>query len=88
MKKELMDFVRDLKNIKYYTIITNEGCLLHAKGNEALTLLTCLINNLRDELPRDAIEDAVKSGLESKRILDEVKELKKVLEKLGELLDE
>ena len=92
MKNEMIKFVKELKDVKCYTIITNEGCLLHAKGNEALSMLACLVNSLSEDIPRKAIEDAVKLGFEDKKDIDktakDIEKLTEALKKLGELLDE
>lgn len=90
MKNEMIKFVKELNDIECYTIITNEGCLLHARGNEALSLLACLVNSLSKELPKEIIEAAVKTGFEhsERKSSKDIEKLTKALEKLGELLDE
>ena len=87
MKKELLDFVNELDDVKYYLCITESGIAKQGNFPETCTLLTMIMKQL---MQTGLDEEDILRCLEIAKMSDKslMEELKRKAEKLKEILEE
>ena len=58
-KEKMIEFVNECKDVECCVIATNCGCYVNGAANEVLTLITTLINQLKDRIPKDAFKKCI-----------------------------
>lgn len=87
-KEELIERIEKAEKangeIGCYILITDKCLCTHGKGNELLSLIACLTDELSNNIPDYAIRNAVEAGLNG---IEETTDDEKI-EKLSNILEE
>lgn len=86
--ESIKEFLNKSGEPESYIVTTDKGCIYNATMEETLTLITCLVSELKNDIPKNLFKKAIDLGFEvDKETLTgsndkEMKEMDKELEDL------
>lgn len=86
--ESIKEFLNKSGEPECYILTTDKGCIYNATCAEALTLITCLVSELKNDIPKNMFKKAIDLGFEvdRKALIEsndkEMKEMDKELEDL------
>jgi hypothetical protein len=91
LKTAMDKFVEQCPNANCYIIMTDKGFGMSAKPDEVLSMIACLIGELKEQIPKEMFEQCVELGFmdddEISKKVKETNELKKIT-KILRMLEE
>lgn len=93
MKERIKNFVKKMdEEPDCYLLVTDKGISTYGRGNEILSLIAIMCENLKNNLPKDAVIDAVNIGYDSLPDEDSLEKsldnLEDIIKKIRELINE
>lgn len=92
--ESIKKFLKESGEPESFIVVTDKGCSLNATLGETLTLITCLVSELKNDIPKNMVKKAVDLGFEvDKETLTgsndkEMKEMDKDLEDIEKKIKE
>ena len=83
--ESIKEFLKESGEPECFIVATDKGCSFNATISEALTLITCLVSELKNSIPKNMIKKAVDLGFEVDRNDNTNKEIKKMDKELENL---
>lgn len=85
--ESIKEFLKKSGEPETFIIVTNKGCSYNGTAEEILTLITCLVSYLKNDIPKEAFKKAMDLAFKlDKKVSEytdkEVKEMDKELENL------
>lgn len=86
--ESIKNFLKKSGEPETFIILTNKGCSYNGTAEEILTLITCLVSELKNDIPKNMFNKAVDLGFEvdrEKLTGSNDKEMKKMDKELEEI---